>query len=113
MEAEASAKENKNHVEIQTEFAHALKQQQPILNDPRQKIADFWSSRHVSTARFGPNDQATVRSQSGHSRVTVGSTVGSQSGHVFLRVHRNSDKRIEYLILLIGPSTSLHFVSFV
>ena len=48
----------------------------------------------------------TVGSQLGHSWVTVGSTVGSQLGLVFLRVHRNSDKKIKYLILLKGPSAS-------
>ena len=94
MEAKVSTKKIKKHFEIRIEITHALKQQQPILNDPHTKIADFWSSRHVSTARWGPNEQVTVRSQSGHSRVTVGSTVGSQSGHVFLRVYRNSDKRM-------------------
>ena len=51
MEAKVSTKENPNHFEIRTEFTNALKQQQPILNDPGKKIADFGSSRHVSTAR--------------------------------------------------------------
>ena len=51
MEAKVLTTKKINHFEIRTELTNALKQQQPILNDPHTKITDFWSSRHVSTAR--------------------------------------------------------------